>query len=157
MVQNGMANEAKKPLTLGRGKLELKKTVETGQVRQSFSHGRTKVVQVERKRKRQFAMGADGKVQEVKPQAPSLHNKASAEIAADTVQRKLSAEETAHRLKVLQDAKRTGEDDRKEADELRLITEERLTQESNKEVDTEKRWQDGALWSPFSITSHHTD
>jgi translation initiation factor IF-2 len=136
MVQNGMANEAKKPLTLGRGKLELKKTVETGQVRQSFSHGRTKVVQVERKRKRQFAMGADGKVQEVKPQAPSLHNKASAEIAADTVQRKLSAEETAHRLKVLQDAKRTGEDDRKEADELRLITEERLTQESNKEVDT---------------------
>ena len=136
MVQNGMANEAKKPLTLGRGKLELKKTVETGQVRQSFSHGRTKVVQVERKRKRQFAMGADGKVQEVKPQAPSLHNKASAEIAADTVQRKLSAEETAHRLKVLQDAKRAGEGDRKEADGLRLITEERLTQESNREVDT---------------------
>ena len=44
-----MSNEAKKPLTLGRGKLELKKTVETVQVRQSFSHGRSKVVQGERK------------------------------------------------------------------------------------------------------------
>jgi translation initiation factor IF-2 len=126
MVQNGMANEAKKPLTLGRGKLELKKTVETGQVRQSFSHGRTKVVQVERKRKRQFEMGADGKVQEVKSQAPGTLKKASAEVAADTVQRKLSAEETAHRLKVLQDAKRADEVDRKEDDERRAVEAERL-------------------------------
>ena len=126
MVQNGMANEAKKPLTLGRGKLELKKTVETGQVRQSFSHGRTKVVQVERKRKRQFEMGADGKVQEVKSQAPGTLKKASAEEAADAVQRKLSAEETAHRLKVLQDAKRADEVDRKEEDERRAIEAERL-------------------------------
>ena len=85
MVQDGMANEAKKPLTLGRGKLELKKTVETGQVRLSFSHGRTKVVQVERKRKRQFEMGADGKVQEVKSQAPGTLKKASAEEAADAM------------------------------------------------------------------------
>ena len=55
--------KTKTPLTLGgKGKLELKKTVETGQVRQSFSHGRSKVVQVERKRKRQFEIGADGKV-----------------------------------------------------------------------------------------------
>ncbi|MBT4740757.1 MAG: translation initiation factor IF-2 [Rhodospirillaceae bacterium] len=120
-----MANEAKKPLTLGRGKLELKKTVETGQVRQSFSHGRTKVVQVERKRKRQFEMGADGKVQEVKSQAPGTLKKASAEVAADTVQRKLSAEETAHRLKVLQDAKRADEVDRKEEDVRRAVEAER--------------------------------
>jgi len=125
MVQNGMANEAKKPLTLGRGKLELKKTVEAGQVRQSFSHGRTKVVQVERKRKRQFEMGADGKVQEVKSQAPGTLKKASAEVAADTVQRKLSAEETAHRLKVLQDAKRADEVDRKEEDVRRAVEAER--------------------------------
>lgn len=137
MVQNGMADEAKKPLTLGRGKLELKKTVETGQVRQSFSHGRTKVVQVERKRKRQFEMGADGKVQEVKPQAPSIAKKPSAEAAADTVQRKLSAEETAHRLKVLQDAKRAEEVDRKEAEELRVIAEERLAQTSTEQTEAE--------------------
>ncbi|NKB45504.1 MAG: translation initiation factor IF-2 [Alphaproteobacteria bacterium] len=132
-----MTNEAKKPLTLGRGKLELKKTVETGQVRQSFSHGRTKVVQVERKRKRQFEMGADGKVQEVKSQAPGTLKKPSAEEAADTVQRKLSAEETAHRLKVLQDAKRADEVDRKEEDERRAIEAERLANAPEEEAKSE--------------------
>ena len=135
MVQNGMADEAKKPLSLGRGKLELKKTVETGQVRQSFSHGRTKVVQVERKRKRQFEMGADGKVQEVKSQAPGTLKKPSAEQAADAVQRKLSAEETAHRLKVLQDAKRAEEEDRKvEEEHLANAELQRANDEAKAEV-----------------------
>ncbi|MBT6118601.1 MAG: translation initiation factor IF-2 [Rhodospirillaceae bacterium] len=45
--------ERKRPLKLAdRGKLELKKTVDAGQVRQSFSHGRSKAVAVEVKRKR---------------------------------------------------------------------------------------------------------
>ena len=114
-----MSNEAKKPLTLGRGKLELKKTVETGQVRQSFSHGRSKVVQVERKRKRQFEIGADGKVQEVKAKAAAALKKPSAEEAADAVQKKLSEEEKAHRLKVLQEAKRVEEIERQEEEERR--------------------------------------
>ncbi|MFL2770803.1 MAG: translation initiation factor IF-2 [Rhodospirillaceae bacterium] len=114
-----MSNEAKKPLTLGRGKLELKKTVETGQVRQSFSHGRSKVVQVERKRKRQFEIGADGKVQEIRTKNPIAAKKLSAEEAADTVQRKLSEEEKAHRLKVLQEAKRVEEIERQEEEERR--------------------------------------
>ena len=49
----------KKPLSLSRpGKLELKKTVETGQVRQSFSHGRSKVVAVE---VRSSTSGASGR------------------------------------------------------------------------------------------------
>ena len=126
-----MSNEAKKPLTLGRGKLELKKTVETGQVRQSFSHGRSKVVQVERKRKRQFEIGADGKVQEVKPKIATIR-KPSAEEAADTVQRKLSEEEKAHRLKVLQDAKRAEEEDRREEEERRAKEEARLAVEEEK-------------------------
>ncbi len=124
MVQDGMADEAKKPLTLGRGKLELKKTVETGQVRQSFSHGRSKVVQVERKRKRQFEMGADGKVQEVKAKAPATVKKPVAEEAADAVQRKLSEEEKAHRLKVLQDAKRAEEEERREEEERQVREDE---------------------------------
>ncbi|MDG2321133.1 MAG: translation initiation factor IF-2 [Rhodospirillaceae bacterium] len=120
-----MSNEAKKPLTLGRGKLELKMTVETGQVRQSFSHGRSKVVQVERKRKRQFEIGADGKVQEVKVKPTAAAKKPIAEEAADTVQRKLSEEEKAHRLKVLQDAKRGEEAERLEEEERRVIEEVR--------------------------------
>ena len=107
-----MANEEKKPLTLGRNKLELKKTIETGQVRQSFSHGRSKVVQVERKRKRQFEMSADGSVQEIKNSQSGTLKKASAEVAADAVHRKLSEEEKAYKLKVLQQAKLVEEEER---------------------------------------------
>ena len=119
--------KTKKPLSLGRGKLELKKTVETGQVRQSFSHGRSKVVQVERKRKRQFEMGADGKVQEVKAPTLALRAKAEEALAKETAQQHgtLTDGEKAHRLKALQDAikadeearRQQEEDDRREAEE----------------------------------------
>ena len=48
-------SEQEGKLSLNRpGRLELKKTVETGQVRQSFSHGRSKSVMVEVKKKRTF-------------------------------------------------------------------------------------------------------
>ena len=60
--------DRKAPLKLSPGKLELKKTVETGQVRQSFSHGRSKVVTVEVKKKRTFAADAGGALHEVKDQ-----------------------------------------------------------------------------------------
>jgi len=42
-------------------RLELKKTVETGQVRQSFAHGRSKMVTVEVRKKRTFAPEARGR------------------------------------------------------------------------------------------------
>ena len=47
-------DQDRKKLSLGapRGKLTIGKSAETSQVRQSFSHGRTETVQVERKRKR---------------------------------------------------------------------------------------------------------
>ena len=47
------------------GKLEIKKTVETGQVRQSFSHGRSKMVKVEVRKKRTYAQDAGGHMTEV--------------------------------------------------------------------------------------------
>ncbi|MSO74994.1 MAG: translation initiation factor IF-2 [Alphaproteobacteria bacterium] len=49
-----------KTLTLKRssGRLEMKKTVETGQVRQSFSHGRSRAVAVEVRKKRSFGPGS---------------------------------------------------------------------------------------------------
>lgn len=57
----------KKPLTLKRpGKLELKKTVDAGSVKQSFSHGRSKMVTVEVKKKRSFAQDASGKMHQVR-------------------------------------------------------------------------------------------
>ncbi|OIR09178.1 translation initiation factor IF-2 [mine drainage metagenome] len=72
-------NDRKTPLKLSPGKLELKKTVETGQVRQSFSHGRSKVVTVEVRKKRTFAPGAGGTLHEVKD-GPSLGTDAPAPV-----------------------------------------------------------------------------
>ena len=119
----------KRPLTLSGGKLELKKTVESGQVRQSFSHGRSKVVQVERKRKRQFEMGADGKMREVKPVASGLKAKADELFAKEVAQHgTLTTDEKAHRLKALQDALKADE-------ESRLVAED----------DAKRRAEDNAL------------
>ena len=52
--QEANEQEQKRPLTLGRSgtRLELRRPVETGQVRQSFSHGRSKTVTVEVRKKR---------------------------------------------------------------------------------------------------------
>lgn len=73
--------DRKAPLKLSQGKLELKKTVETGQVRQSFSHGRSKPVTVEVRKKRTFAPGADGMMHKVKD-APKLEAEAAVSPAA---------------------------------------------------------------------------
>ena len=59
--------ETKKTLSLSRpGKLELNKTVDAGQVRQSFSHGRSKMVAVEVKKKRTYKRDESGRLAEVK-------------------------------------------------------------------------------------------
>jgi len=51
--------QEKRLLSLGRtgGKLELRKPIETGQVRQSFPHGRSKTVTVEVRKKRVLPPG----------------------------------------------------------------------------------------------------
>lgn len=60
-------DNGKKPLGLAKpGRLELNKTVETGQVKQNFSHGRSKMVTVEKKRKRTFVTDTTGDMSEVK-------------------------------------------------------------------------------------------
>ena len=130
--------KTKRPLSLSGRKLELKKTVETGQVRQSFSHGRSKVVQVERKRKRQFEMGADGKVQEVKSAPVSLKDKATAELFAKepvAVQQHgtLTNDEKAHRLKALQEAIKADEENRIKAEEDAKVTAEREARRAEEE------------------------
>src|SRR5260370_32917939 len=53
-------HDTKRPLSLGRpsgSRLELRKPIETGQVRQSFPHGRSKTVQGEGRRKRAVPPG----------------------------------------------------------------------------------------------------
>ncbi|MGH7126413.1 MAG: translation initiation factor IF-2 associated domain-containing protein, partial [Stellaceae bacterium] len=67
--------ESKRPLSLGRpaaaggGRLELRKPIETGQVRQSFPHGRSKTVQVEVRRKRAVTPGQPEKPEPQQPGA----------------------------------------------------------------------------------------
>ncbi len=71
-------SEAKEPeekkslsLTAAPRRLELKKTVESGQVRQSFSHGRSKAVTVEVRKKRTLGpAAAPGGMPAVAPSAP---------------------------------------------------------------------------------------
>jgi len=128
--------ERKTPLRLSPGKLELKKTVETGQVRQSFSHGRSKVVTVEVRKKRTFAAGAGGVLHEVKdgarPGEPEPHSIAALTAELDHhALHDLTTGEKATRVKVLQDALRAEEVARRKAaeDEYRRLTEEAAQEE----------------------------
>jgi translation initiation factor IF-2 len=106
----------KRKLALGAkpGRLELK-PVETGQVRQSFPHGRTKTVQVEVRKKRTFAPG-QGPIEPAKPApagAPVAAAPAEAPAPAATggggskkpaVLKALTEEERAARTRALQGA-----------------------------------------------------
>lgn len=126
--------DRKAPLKLSPGKLELKKTVETGQVRQSFSHGRSKVVTVEVRKKRTFATGAGGVLHEVKdgPRPPEFEQMAAPAVAevgetpAAHPLHDLTSGEKATRARALQDARRAEEDARRRAadEELRRSLEE---------------------------------
>jgi translation initiation factor IF-2 len=131
---------AKKPLKLSRpGRLELKKTVDAGQVRQSFPHGRSKTVAVEVKRKRTFEAGAGGRMTEVTgepvgpvPEIPGHHGEISAEDRA--AQHHLTAGERAMRLRVLEDAKRDEELRRVMDAELRRQEEEDAKRRAEEEA-----------------------
>ena len=132
----------KKPLELNRpGRLELRKTVETGQVRQSFSHGRSKAVTVEVKRKRTFAPGEGGRMTEVvaPPCVPELTTEGTAEAtsefspetAAELVPT-LTEAERAVRLRALETAKQE-EDQRRQDEEVAAL------RQAEEEVEAQQR------------------
>jgi translation initiation factor IF-2 len=108
-------SEVKKPLSLSRGKLELRKTVDGGQVKQTFPHGRSKTVAVEVKKKRTYAPGAGGKMTEVPTDKDVAL--ATAELSAEDKAHlsNLTAGERATRMKVLEEAAK--------ADEIRKVQE----------------------------------
>src|SRR5262245_13646023 len=128
--------ESKKSLKLSRpGRLELKKTVDAGQVRQSFPHGRSKAVSVEVKRKRTFAPGAGGRMEVItEPLIPSevvLHEDATADERLAL--HHLTAGERAARLRALEDAQKH-EELRKALDaELRRQAEEESLRQAAEE------------------------
>src|SRR5579871_1383375 len=97
--------QVKKPLTLaGRGKLELKRPAEASSVRQSFSHGRSKTVTVEVKRKR--TVGPETTKPELVEAAPAAEVKApgTAPARKPVALRELTEEERAQRVRALQGA-----------------------------------------------------
>jgi len=115
--------EQKRPLTLARpgGRLELRKPVETGQVRQSFPHGRSKTVMVEVRKKRAVGSSA-GEPAEAAAGAGKEAAGASPTPAASpgarrplVLPRTLTAEEVAVRARAVQGAKKADEQARRRA------------------------------------------
>lgn len=113
----------KKTLTLSK-KLDVKKVVESDQVRQSFSHGRSKTVSVEVKRKRVTIPGEvvdekPAEIPEAQPPQPAVEEPSKPVTPPG---KRLTEDELVNRLKVVQDALKTGsmkdeERERREAEE----------------------------------------
>ncbi len=93
-------------------RLELNRTVETGEVRQSFSHGRSKAVTVEVRKKRAIApAGSTRKLTSATEGAATATLEHEAEAVpqsgkARIMLRALTNDEKATRARVLEDAKR---------------------------------------------------
>jgi len=129
--------ERKKVLHLaGKGKLDLKKTVDAGSVRQSFSHGRSKTVAVEVKRKRTFEKGAAPGVADggaaARRAAEGLPAKgAQIRSGSKGATRQLTKEEREARFRAVRTAATLADEQRDRAEEEeRLAEEARADQES---------------------------
>ena len=130
--------DEKKSLSLSKpGRLELKKSVEYGQVRQSFSRGRTKAVAVERVKKRSVGRNRQVSKSGVAPEPKEVAAPTKAEATApppepdsaveatgeggDTrarvVLKSLTEDEKAARAKALEGARKADEEARRRAEE----------------------------------------
>ncbi|WP_108681928.1 translation initiation factor IF-2 [Methyloceanibacter sp. wino2] len=108
--------------------LNLRRTVESGHVRQSFSHGRSKSVLVEKKKRRSIGSGGAADEAKEKPQAKSAAQEAPAREPAPkpaaskqrrsgVVLKQLSEEEKGARAKALADARVREAEERERAKE----------------------------------------
>jgi translation initiation factor IF-2 len=147
--------DQRRPLTLGRsggtgGRLELRKAVETGQVRQSFSHGRSKPVTVEVRKKRVIgpapaepgkAEAAPAVAREAAPTPPRPATEPARRPVL--VPHTLTAEERAGRVRALQDAQKADEEARHKAAlaeaDRRRQEEERAVEEARHRAEAEAR------------------
>ena len=137
----------KKPLKLTRpGRLEIKKTIDAGQVRQSFPHGRSKTVSVEVKKKRTFAPNEGGRMTEVTADATVPPEEILAiENAIEALHAPhLTADERATRVKVLEDAKKDEERRRALEVENRRKAEEEAVRRQAEEVEERRQAEERA-------------
>ena len=142
--------EQKRPLTLARagGRLELRKNVETGQVRQSFSHGRSKTVTVEVRKKRSIGVPSEPAKADASP-ATSRERGTVQPRSLDATRRSaatpraLTAEEKAGRVRAVHDARKADEEAHRraalaEADRRRQ-EEERAAEQALRRAEEEAR------------------
>lgn len=123
--------------------LSLKRTVDSGQVRQNFSHGRTKSVQVERKRKRMVAPGNATATSSATPSATEPVETKAPEVKEQTSENNLgglSRQEQAARQAAVAEAKvRAAEEairEKEEAEKRALEEAERLKEEAKRKLES---------------------
>jgi translation initiation factor IF-2 len=134
--------------------LNVRRTVESGHVRQSFSHGRSKSVLVEKKKRRAIGSAGAQPAEEIKAKsspplsAAEVAEKAPSEAAparrAGVVLRQLSEEEKDARQRALQDARQREAEEREKAKhvaDLQLVTEVQRAKE-REEAEERKRKED---------------
>ncbi len=134
--------------------LNVRRTVESGHVRQSFSHGRSKSVVVEKKKRRVIGGAGTQPAEEVKakPQITAPVAEAAPKPQAEEAQgrrpgvvlRQLSEEEKDARMRALTDARLREAEEREKVQEtvaLQVVTEEQRTKE-REEADERKRKED---------------
>jgi translation initiation factor IF-2 len=139
------------------GRLELKKTVDTGVVRQSFSHGRSKAVAVEVKRKRNLkpvsgarpAGSAAGGVAPRSPESPAIARPPAEAGRGQTrrpvVLKPLTEEEKSARVRALVDSKKAEEEARQRAEEnARRLAAEQARRRSEEEAAVKRQAEEEA-------------
>jgi translation initiation factor IF-2 len=150
--------EQKRPsLTLRSGTLGLNRPSEPGQVKQSFSHGRSKVVAVEVKKRRIVMPGAAPEPPKAEAAAPAVARAPLTIVPpaapatpvpeprrpAITIPRSLTADERAGRLRAVQDAQKADVEARHRAaiaEEARRTEEEKLAaEEARQQAEDEAR------------------
>jgi len=131
----------RKPKAAGGKTLSLKRTVESGHVRQNFSHGRSKSVVVEKKKKRTLKTGGEAapaapaeekpkpaakaapaaapepKVEAAPPAPAAPEKKSQSRSRSGVVLRTLTEEEKAARAQALDSAREREDEDRRKAEE----------------------------------------
>jgi translation initiation factor IF-2 len=142
MSETNEQQQGKGRLSLGRSRLELGKTVEAGSVRQSFPHGRSKVVQVEVVKKRVVVPGA-ATAKAASAPAPAAPTPGSmpggptrAPQSRPAAPRQLTTEERAARQRALEEEMR--EQRRREA-EAQSISVLSAAEEARRKAEEEER------------------
>ena len=129
--------------------LNVRRTVESGHVRQSFSHGRSKSVLVEKKKRRGSASAALP-VEEAKPKVvPAAPQRDAAREREEAQQRRpgvvlraLSEDEKDARIKALQDSRHREAEEREQAKqdaEARVVTDDHRAKEQEEAAERRKK------------------